>query len=121
MLEFCRWLQETRLSSAIAESTWGFPLFGAIHVLIAGLFGGAVLFDVPPRFRRTGAILAIVSGLLVFLAEPVRFYESAWARVKIAVLVAIGLQALRPRALPRWIVIALWAAVIFASRGIAYF
>jgi len=41
--DLCERIQAAWVSRAISESTWGYPLIGALHVLAIAIFGGAVL------------------------------------------------------------------------------
>lgn len=96
-------------------AVWYQPLLGALHVLGIGLFGATVLVHAP-TLRRLGLAWMLVTGALLFVANAERVYPSTSFRVKLALLVALLLVRK-----PRWLVLALWVAVIFASRGIAYF
>jgi hypothetical protein len=108
-----------RLLTFLRESTWGYPIISAIHVLGLGWFGGSVLIsqfasDVR-RLKRIGLALTLATGVLLFLLHPVQYYNSISFRAKILLLVLIT------RTKPASVVsLALWAAVIFASRGIAF-
>jgi hypothetical protein len=128
-LELCERIQAAWLSRAIGESTWGYPIVGALHVLALALFGGAMLI---PQFReevrwirRIGLTLVVLTGILLFSAGAARYYESTSFRIKMALLALIvvetitfsGSRSKRHSA----ITLALWAAVIFAARGIAFF
>ena len=107
------------LQRFLVESTWGYPVISAIHVLAIAWFGGAVLAaNLRPdlrRFRRVGLILLLVTGVLMFWLHPGQYYHSVSFRVKILMLLAL---AWTKPASP--LSIALWIAVIFASRGIAF-
>ena len=134
ILEWCQRIQDTWLSRTIAETTWGYPIVGALHVLAIALFGGAIL---APHFsvlefadvrlvRRIGLTLAVVTGALVFASGAVVYYASTSFRIKMALLALLALNAIafrqrRRSKLHSAITLALWAAVIFASRGIAFF
>jgi hypothetical protein len=133
LLEICERIQETPLSRLIGESTWGYPIVGALHVLAMALFGGWVLIASrrgdPPRFavearrwKAAGLFLVLLTGGLLFVSQPVRYYESAAFRVKLALLALILLNAFVRRSAPRkWLTLTLWAAAILAARGIAFF
>lgn len=103
---------------ALAESTWGVPVAGALHVLLVALFAGAVLADdaVLRRMRWLGAALLFATGALLLVANPERTVASLSFRIKMALLLALPLVRG-----PRWLRLAMWAAVIAAARGIAYF
>ena len=104
--------------SALAETTWGVPVVGALHVLCLALFAGTVLVDAPGlrRLRWIGMALMIVTGGLLVSASPERSLNSWAFRLKMVLLVALV-----PVRGPRWLKVTLWAAVIAASRGIAYY
>ena len=128
-------IQNAGVSRAISESTWGYPVVGAVHVLAIALFGGAVLVtnlrglglkrDVR-WLKLLGLALMISTGALLFASGAVRYYSSGAFRMKMALLGLLLLNSLaasrcRTLALHSAIALALWAAVIFASRGIAFF
>ena len=121
----CHWIQSTPSSTLLRESTWGFPIISAIHVLAIAWFGGAVL--VPslghqlPKFQRTGLALLLLTGGLLFWLEPVKCYASVPFRIKMLLLVCLAANSqFRSRLTTAfsWI---LWLAIIFAARWIAYF
>ena len=99
-------------------SDWTVPVLGSVHVLCMALFAGGVLVDSRSlrRFRWVGLALMILTGALLFAPNPARTYDSWSFRCKLAVLAALAFVRG-----PRWLVCSLWAVVIFASRGIAYF
>ena len=125
LLALARWLQDTSLRLDLSQSTWAVPIIGAIHVLAIAWFGGTVLVrdPGPRRLRWIGLSVLLFTGALLFWSEPLRLYYSQFFRVKMILLIAIGLAALLPDRYARWAVglsLALWAGVILASRGIAY-
>jgi hypothetical protein len=127
MLTLCRWVQETRLSAILSESTWGVPIVGALHVLALALFGGAILLSYSKRndglraILRAGIAVLLITGGLLFWSQPVRYYQSAGFRGKLVLLIAIAAVSMLPETKARaYIALSLWAAVIFASRAIAY-
>jgi hypothetical protein len=93
---------------------WHQPLLGALHVLGLALFGGAVFSQAPTR-RHWGVLWMLATGAALFLLNPARIAHSNAFRIKMALLVAL----LFVRG-PRWLVLGLWVAVIFAARAIAY-
>ncbi len=109
----------------LSQSTWGVPIIGAIHVLAIAWFAGSVFVRDPhlKRFRWTGLAILLLTGFLLFWSQPLRLYYSLFFRLKILLLVLIGASALLPprhSRLSMGLSLALWAAVILASRGIAY-
>jgi hypothetical protein len=113
----CRWIQSTASSIYLRESTWGFAIVGSLHVLGLAWFGGTVLFRNAGlyRLRRIGAMWMLATGALLFWLEPLKCYQSWSFRVKLVLLLALVFVPARRYAL------ALWAAVILASQGIAFF
>jgi hypothetical protein len=113
-------LQETWLSQTISQSTWGYPIVGALHVLAIALFAGTVLITNPEvrGWRRIGSAMVLATGALLFVSAPVRYYNSTFFKVKMVLLALIMLNAMTGSR--RRISLALWAAVIFAARGIAF-
>jgi hypothetical protein len=143
LLGFCQWLEQTSLSVAIRESAWGFPIIESVHVLSLCLFGMAILMDlrvlglaltrVPAReiagdlapWMTAGLVIMLVSGILVFLNTPVEYYNNTVFRIKVILLllVAVNGWALRRggrTAIACSVSLALWAAIILASRMITY-
>jgi len=122
----------SRFFSLISGSTWGYPIVGAIHVLALALFGGAFVVSnfssvEDARLVRIWKWFALglvtLSGLLLFASNAARYSASVSFRVKLVLLILIALNgAFFPRTRRRaYISAALWIAVIFASRGIAFF
>ena len=125
LLELARGMQDTSLRLDLSQSTWAVPIIGAFHVLAIAWFGGSVLVnDVRlRRFRWTGFAVLLFTGTLLFWSQPLRLYYSQFFRLKMLLLVLTAVAALLPA---RWarlammLSLALWAGIIFASRGIAY-
>ena len=97
--------------------TWYQPAIGALHMLGIAWFGGMLLTsDQRLRpWRWAGLGLMLTTGTLLLLANEQRVLASTSFRIKMALLAALVLIRR-----PQWLVLALWAAVIFAARGIAY-
>jgi hypothetical protein len=114
-------IQSMWLSEAISQSIWGFPIVGALHVLAIALFAGTLLVSVEVQWlKRIGLTVLLVTGVLLFMSGAVRYYDSIFFRIKMVLLVLILLNAwIGPRKL--WVSLTLWAAVIFAARGIAFY
>lgn len=152
--EFFVWCNDTALSQAIRESLWLFPVIEVVHLLSLGLLAGAVLIvdlrllglgltDVAvSRLERATApwffwslLFAVVSGILLFLSEALKCYETPVFWIKIGALVVAILHAKLVR--PRWTrlngeearagsrsvavaSISLWGLVAVAGRGIGF-
>jgi len=120
------------LSRAISESTWGYPAIGALHVLAIALFGGAVLISnfstvqdalQLRKWKWFFFVVVMLTGILLFASNAVRYYDSVCFRAKLILLVLAAVNVLffsRSR-LRAWVSAALLATAIFASRGIAFF
>jgi hypothetical protein len=159
LLEFCHWLADTQGSVALHESIWVYPIVESVHVLTLCVFLGlTVMLDlrllgatlvaspVSRVIRRlmpwmiAGFLVMLTSGALLFYADPVRNYFNIFFRVKVAFLVAAGLNAgffhmMTSRTLPQWdadarpplaarlaggLSLAFWATVVVCGRMIAY-
>lgn len=94
---------------------WWQPFLGALHVLGIAWFGAALFVDAP-RLQRVALGWMLATGLTLWVANAARITASMSFRVKLALLLALVFVRK-----PRWLVLTLWAAVIFAARGIAYF
>ena len=143
LLGFCQWLEQTSLSVAIRESSWGFPIIESVHALGLCLFGMAILMDlrvlrlaltrVPAReiavdlapWMTAGLVVMIVSGILTFLNAPMEYYNNTVFRIKVILLLLVAvnawvLRAGRKAAFACSVSLALWAAIILAGRMITY-
>jgi len=116
----------TSMFEWLRESTWAYPIIGAIHVLGLAWFGATVLIvDHGCRaWKGIGLAIMLASGTLLFALQPARYYAGVSFRIKLLLLLLLGVNAAVTRTrsgLPRSIVLALWVSVIFASRAIAFF
>jgi hypothetical protein len=104
----------------LAQSTWGVPIVAALHVLTIACFGASVLpipLTRPLRnARRIGLALLLLTGAVLFATQPQRYSASAAFRIKMLLLLLL-LAVSRNRTAT----ILLLAAIILASRAIAYF
>jgi hypothetical protein len=141
----CQWLEQTRVSSAIRESAWAFPIIESVHVLALCLFGMAVLVDLRllnvtlkgiPAFEvtaqlapwaTTGIGIVIVSGVLTFLNAPVDYYNDPFFRIKVILLLLVAFNAWlfragvsRKTAVTRTLSLVLWSGIVIAGRMISY-
>lgn len=159
MLEFLEWLASQRWSIALHESLYMWPLVETTHVLSLGLFvGTTAMLDLRllglalPRvpvsevtsrllpWTRAGFAVMVTTGVLLFYATPVTYYQSIFFRIKVLLLLLAGfnvwffhsrthrrvaewdLAAVAPRAARVAAVVSLvaWASVVVAGRLIAY-
>jgi hypothetical protein len=107
------------LRTLIVESTWGYPIISAIHVLGIAWFGGTILVSrfVPEtaKLRWIGVAMLLTTGAILFWLQPAQYNDrvSFWVKM-LLILPALWMKP------GKGIYAALWIAIIFASRGIAY-
>ena len=108
---FLHWLDATQFSAVMRESVWAEPIVETIHVLTLTLFLGFVLLldlrllDVVLRRKRVsemfeqfnpwlfrGFAVMLVTGLLLFSADPVNFYSTLFFKLKMVMLVLAGVN-----------------------------
>jgi hypothetical protein len=159
LLSFFDWLATTAGSVALHESLHAYRIVSTVHVVTLALFVGtaamldlrllgATMRSVPvsevARWLRpwtvAGFVLMIVSGALLFYANPSPRYQNIFFRAKMALLVTAGLNAwlFHRQVFPRvveWdddpvpprrarmaggLALVLWAGMIVSGRMIAY-
>jgi hypothetical protein len=113
LLNFCQWLDSTRLNAFMRQSTWAFPAFDTIHTLGIVLVAGTIMLvdfrllglglrgepvrEVVSRIVPStlwGFGLMFLSGGLLFSSEAVKLYYSPAFRIKLVFLALAGLNAL---------------------------
>jgi hypothetical protein len=153
------WLESTAFSSTMRESTWAEPIVETVHVLTLTVFLGFALLldlrllDLALQRHRVSQIFSqlnpwlfgafavmLVTGLLLFSADPVAFYGTVFFKAKMVMLALAGLNVLifnatlgrridewdrLPRTPPRVrlsgvLSLLLWVLIVAAGRGIAY-
>lgn len=156
---FLEWLGSTSWSVRLLESFWVWPLLESTHVLSIALFVGSAMMmdlrlmgvtfggvrasDFTSRllpWTRGGFVVMVVTGLLVFYSNPVRYYHNIFFRFKMLLMVLAGLNiwffhsrthkkvaewdlAVSPPAAARWagvVSFAAWALIVISGRLIAY-
>jgi hypothetical protein len=102
----------------LRESTWGYPIIGAIHVLGIAWFGGTILVsaDQARTMRRIGLFVLVTTGVILFLLHPGMYSNSMFFRLKMVLLGVV--LCVRPTS---GLALALWGGIIVASRGIAFY
>jgi len=159
LLSFCQRLADTPFSTGIRESTYVYPIIESVHVLSLCVFVGLLLsWDLRLlgiTLRRVavsevwarlipwitmGAVLMVLSGLLLFASDPVRFFGNIFFRIKalglfLALLNAMAFHLGIERKLLDWdtavvtpraaklagaISIGLWAVIVVTGRFVAY-
>ena len=111
--DFATWLSGTRLSIALTDSSWAFPAIESLHVIAITLVVGSIMIvdlrllglasrDRDPR-ELIGAILpitwiafatALVTGSLLFAANPISYAANFYFLGKAALLAAAGFNML---------------------------
>lgn len=113
MLAICKWLEQTWLGSSVRESLWLFPAIETVHLLgMITVVGTATVFDLrllgwALRRERVSVVgrrllpwtwaafaVQVVTGVALFLSEAVKIYTNPAFRLKMALIVLAGLQAL---------------------------
>jgi len=150
---FFAWVDETRMSAFIKGTTWVFPLVETIHILaLAVLLGSLFLIDLrllgiairrwsPAQiveqvhsFINWSVVIILVTGAILFVAEPRKLFDSAAFGPKMIFLaLAIVFQyTLYPRVrtmqahIPIWgrllalVSLGLWFGVAVCGRAIGF-
>jgi hypothetical protein len=159
LLRFFEWLESTPWSIALLESLWVWPLLESTHTLTIALFAGtAIMMDlrllgisfkgVPASeftgrllpWTRIGFAILAVTGILLFYASPVRYFQNIFFRAKMLVLIIAGINIwlfhsrihrrvdewdrdpVPPKAARTAAVVSLvaWAIIIVTGRLVAY-
>ena len=113
MLELCEWLETTSVALLVRESTYGFPIVVAFHIMGLTLSIGMLLwFDlrllglamtktrVSDLYRRLapyivcGFVMMFVSGLALFAGFAVAAYGNLYFRIKLAAMLIAAVNAL---------------------------
>jgi len=106
------WLSQAPQSVVMRESTWAFPVALINHlvglVLLVGIrlpldlrlmgwaFGGVPVSLLARRtapFALTGGVVAVVSGMALYAADPARMASNPWFLFKVAALAAALVNA----------------------------
>lgn len=159
MFEFLVWLAETGPSIALRESLYAWPFVESAHVLTLALFAGtAIMLDlrllglalrpVPVAvltsrmlpWTRAGFAAMVLTGMLLFYANPAHYYQNVFFRIKVVLLAVVALNIwlfhsrihrrvsewsrdpVTPRAarIAAIVSLASWAGIVVAGRLIAY-
>ena len=159
ILSILEWLGATPWSVALHESQYVWPLTESAHVLSLALFVGfAFMLDlrllgiafrgVPISaltsrvlpWTRVGFAAMVTTGLMLFYATPVTYYQSIFFRIKLLLLVVAGINVFvfhtrTQRTVAEWdnvarppraarvaaiMSLAAWTGVVVAGRLVAY-
>lgn len=159
LLDVCQRLETTALAIAIQQSAYGFVIAVAIHILGLAASVGILLWvdlrlvgvaltrrpldevykNLAPWFGA-GFVVTLLSGFALFTAFATAAYGNVFFRIKLALLLVAGLNALlfhrfaarhaEPRAdfgpppaaarIAGALSLAIWAAVIVMGRTMSY-
>jgi hypothetical protein len=108
---FFEWLGSTPWSVGLLESLWTWPLLESTHVLSIALFVGSAMMmdlrlmgvtfgnvrasDFTSRllpWTRWGFAVMVLTGILVWYSNPVRYYHNIFFRLKMLLMVIAGLN-----------------------------
>jgi hypothetical protein len=155
LLSFFEWCESLWLGQFVVGSNWLFPVIESVHLLGLALLGGAILLvdlrllglgltarpvsELAGEARRwmlTGLGVMIVTGIPLFLSEPIKLYYSTafWIKIStlpIAIVFALTVRdrvtmgepvrhTARRQQLVGALSIALWITVAAAGRWIGF-
>jgi hypothetical protein len=133
-----RWIEQTSLSSTIRQSDWAVMALEAVHLLGLALLGGAAVIatlrhaDIPLRtlvrelraVALTGFALMVLSGTLIALSMPFKYYNNTAFQWKMVLLVCAVFSTLRLARKPARVLallsLILWLSVGFSGRLIGF-
>ena len=106
------WLEGLAWTTAIRESAWGYPIIETSHVASIVAFAGLVIMmdlrlvgvaftRVPMAqiqrrlfpWQMAGLVPSMVTGILLCVVDPLRYYGNVLFRVKLVLLALAGLNA----------------------------
>lgn len=154
-LPFFEWCGKTWLGTTVRDTVWAFPVIETFHLLALAVLLGTVLIvnlrilglgsrhSANPQMARelepwmlTGLAVLILSGIPMFLSEPMKCYESYSFPIKMCLLLLAILwhftiqrkwsapdpSRLAPLKgkLAACVSIMLWAGIGIAGKGIPY-
>ena len=107
------WLEGLAWTTAIRESTWGYPMLETAHVASVVVFAGLVIMmdlrlvglafthAAPAQIQRrlfpwqmAGLVPSTATGLLLIGIDPLRYYRNVFFWIKLGLLAVAGLNAL---------------------------
>ncbi len=132
------WIELSSLSTVIRQSDWAVMLLEAVHLLGLALLGGAVviaalrLVEIPVGtivrelrpVAATGFILMALSGTLIAVSMPFKYYNNTAFQWKMALLLCSAIVTLwlarRPSRVLALGSLILWLSVGFSGRLIGF-
>jgi hypothetical protein len=143
-LPFFEWCGRTAVGTTVRDTVWAFPVLETFHLLALAILLGTVLiinlrvFGLGTRYSSgsqtagelepwmlTSLVVLILSGIPMFLSEPMKCYESYSFPIKIA-LILIGIlwhftiQRKWKGKVAAVFSILLWTGIGVAGKGIPY-
>jgi hypothetical protein len=102
------------------KNSWPFPFIESIHLVGMAAFVGTVVLK---RWTNTGLAILLLTGLILFSADPTRYLHNPAFRVKMVVfpLALISHYAVRRSRIRLALSLILWTCVVLAARAIADF
>lgn len=107
------WLEGLAWTTAIRESTWGYPMIETAHVASVVAFAGLVimmdlrlvglafthapLMQIQRRlfpWQMAGFVPSTATGILLWCIDPLRYHDNVFFRIKLVLLGLAGLNAL---------------------------
>ena len=140
-LPFFEWCGRTWLGTAVRDTVWAFPVIETIHLLALAVLLGTVLivnlraFGLGARYSSSRGELEpwmlvslavlILSGIPMFLSEPMKCYESWSFPIKIGLLLLavvwhFTVQRKWKSRLAAVLSILIWTGIGVAGKGIPY-
>ena len=159
LLTFTQWLQATGLFTYLRGSSYTYPVVLALHMVMIAFFGGLILMtdlrilgiawkrypiqeilEKTRTFKKHGLILMLILGFLLFGCKAEEYYYNAFFKMKVALLILVGINYLvfrgsvynngaeldRTPTAPGYAKLAaalslfLWIAIACSGRGIGY-
>ena len=159
LMPWIQWLQDQPLTTSWRESAWGYPAIETSHVVTIIMFAGFVMMMdlrlVGMAFRETpfsyiqsrlfplqmvGMVLSSITGTMLLVIDPMRFYNNIFFWIKVVMLVVAGVNAIAfhrttyksvaawdrdvrapfPARMAGAASLVLWSGIIVSGRLIAY-
>jgi hypothetical protein len=157
---FLKWLESTPLAEFVQQSPWGYPAMLTLHLVAVAIVMGMItvvdlrllglasmksaVSDVCREalpWTWAAFAVSVVTGVILFLAQPVKYFDNFAFRMKFLLLVIAGLNMLvfefiTYRSVEKWdheipvplaaklagaISLLAWIAIIAYGRWTAYF
>jgi len=154
-----RWIERTALAVFLQESAWAFPTIESLHVIAIALVIGTIAIvdlrllalasvkrpytelsrDILPCTWGAFAV-AVTTGVLMFISQPVAYFANTAFRIKLTVLLLAGInmmvfQLITHRGVAKWdhdaavplpgklagaLSLTFWVLVVFFGRRIGF-